>query len=201
MIQSVFNFYKSAIIGEWCGKGICENYRAEWKKIADDKKKLVAFSLRQQSIPYFATACHKKVGLTRQQILSEFGKYINGYTIHNADKVKGYTYGLYVDFNPNDDLIVDKDVVHIMWTVGATMVVPQTKCPTIYISNKSNVHLVCEGYNSPTVYLFDNSHVTIEDFDQDCSILIYKYSDNCSVDFGKFCLSNRIKIHTKELRL
>ena len=189
-------YYKESLLAN-----LCDEYRNEWRAIKDDKLELVKLSLRQQSIAHFATFCYNKKGLSKKYILSEFGKYINGYTVHDADGVEGYSYGLYVDWDYDTDLIVDKDVTHIMWSVGATLFVPETTCPIIYISNKSNVHLVLEGFNTVKLYLFDNSRVTIEECDDDSDVTIYKYSDKCKVEFGRYCFSTKIHEHNKELRL
>jgi hypothetical protein len=70
----------------------------------------------------------------------------------------------------------------------------------LYVSNKSNLHLICEGYNSVNVKLFDNSKITIEELDEDSSVTVYKYSDDASVELGKFCLGN-VKVFNKKLRL
>ena len=200
MENELFNYYKNALSGS-LGEPLCAEYKNEWRAVKDNKEELVKLVMRQQSIPHFATFCHNKLGLTKKYILSEFGNYINGYTIHDADGVDGYTYGIYVDWDYDTDLDVDKDVIHVMWTVGATLFIPKTKCPTIYISNKSKVHLVCEGFNSVRVYMFDKSELTIEDCDNDCSVTVLKYSDKCKVERGKFCLSEKIKEFNKELKL
>lgn len=200
MQNELFTFYKNALSGS-LGEPLCAEYKNEWRTANNDKEKLVALSLRQQSIPMFATYCHNKLGLTKKYILSEFGDYINGYIIKDADGVEGFTYGLYVDWDYDSDLIVNQNVIHVMWTVGATLCIPQTLCPIIYLSNRSKVHLVCEGFNSVKVYMFDCSEMVIEDCDKDCDVTILKYSDKCKVKRGKFCLSDKIYEHNKELRL
>lgn len=200
MKDELFNFYKNALSGS-LSEPLCAEYKNEWRTANNDKEKLVALSLRQQSIPMFATYCYNKLGLTKKYILSEFGNYVNGYIVHNADGVEGYTYALYVDWDYDTDLVINQNVVHIMWTVGANIFVPQTKCPIIYLSNKSKVHLICEGFNSVKIYMFDKSEITIEDCDKDCDITVLKYSDKCKVLRGKYCLSDKIYEHNKELKL
>ena len=107
---------------------------------------------------------------------------------------------MYVDWDYVNDLDVKTDVCSVMWTVGANIIIPQTKCPTIYISNKSNVHIVCEGFNTINIKLFDESKVTVQEVDEDSDVIIYKYSDRASVDVGKFCMKEP-KVFNKELRL
>lgn len=200
MIDELFNFYKNALGGA-ISAPLCAEYKGYWQAAKNDKEKLVQLAMSQQAIPYFASYCNMKLGVTKDYILSNFGKYINGYTIHDADGVDGYTYGLYVDWDYDADLEIDKNVSHIMWTKGANIVVPQTKCPVIYISNGSDLHLICDGFNSVKLYLFDNSRVTIDDCDDTCDILVYKYSDKCVLERGRYCLSKDIYEHRKELRL
>lgn len=200
--DELLHFYKRALLGNTASESpLCETYRQEWAKCGKDKEKLVTLSLKQQAIPYFATACAKRYGLSRKYIMANFGDYINGYEIKDADNIKGYSYGLYIDYPYNEDLDVIRDVSHIMWCVGTSVVIPQTKCPTIYVSNRSNVHIVCEGYNSIRIYLFDNSKVTLEDCDETCDITIFKYSEQCKVEKGQYCLSNKIHEHQKTLTL
>lgn len=200
MKDEMFDFYKNALSGVITDP-LCVDFKNEWRNAQGDKLELVKLSLRQQSIPFVATHCYKKKGVSKKYILSEFDKYINGYTVHDADKVEGYSYGLYVDWDYDTDLIVDKDVSHIMWSVGATLFVPETTCPIIYISNKSNVHLVMEGYNTVKIYLFDESRVTIEECDDDSEVTIYKYNEKCKVEYGRYCFSTKIHEHFKELKL
>ena len=133
-------------------------------------------------------------------IIPAFKDYINGYVLKDCDNIKGYTYSLYVDWDYENDLDVKTDVCSIMWTVGANIIIPKTKCPTIYISNKSNVHIVGEGFNTINIKIFDESKVTIQDVDENSNIVIYKYSDKAKVETGKYCLIEP-RIFNKELRL
>lgn len=193
-------FKKNALLGNISAEPLCQAYKQAWRMCGDDKEMLVKLALKQQSIPYLSHACYKELGLTKEYIKEHFNDYINGYTIHDADGVSGYTYGLYVDWDYENDLVVDKDVVGVMWTVGANIVIPTSKCPTIYLSNKSNVHIVGEGFNSINIKLFDESKVTIQDIDENSNIVIYKYSDKAKVETGKYCLIEP-RIFNKKLRL
>lgn len=194
------NFYKNALIGSLC-EPLCDEYKNKWRACKDDKERLVALSLNQQSIPYFATYCAKGKGVTRRYILDNFGAYINGKAVNNADGVEGYTYGLYVDFPPSEDLVADKDVSHIMWTTGASVIVKETSCVTLYVSNRSKIHLVCEGYNNVRIYLFDTSQVEIEKFPKTSNVTILKYSQQCKVIQNGRCIEGILNEHEKELRL
>ena len=199
-MDEMLEFRKNALQGVVTKQPLCKEYRMEWMKSLNDKEKLVTLVMRQQSCPYFAHHCYTGGGLSRDYILRNFGEYINGYTIKDADCVEGYTYGLYVGYDYNNEIVMNKDVAHIMWTVGVDVVVPKTKCPTIYVSNKSDITLIGDGYNNARVYLFDESTVTINDIDEESEITVYKYSDKCCVKKGKFCLG-KVKEFNKELRL
>ena len=189
-------YYKNSIMDN-----LCQEYKGMWQSASHDPLSLVRLSLSQQSIPHVATYAFNNKGLTKSYIKKNFSKYINGYTVTDADSVEGYTYGLYVDYDYDQDLIADKDVLHIMWTVGATVLVPSTKCPVVYVSNRSKVHIVCEGYNSVKVYLFDKSEITVEDTDEDTDVTVYRYSDDANVNIGKYCLSKRVRDFRKQLKL
>ena len=195
MDKDFFNFLKNAYTN-----GLCNEYRDEIRGCNGDRLALMRLAMRQQSIPFVATKMHEGV-LTKRYIQKTFGEYLNGFVLHDCDDVKGYTYAMYLDYDYDNDLNIDVDVAHVAFTVGASVVVPLTKCPTIYISNRSNVHLVCEGYNNIRVYLFDKSKVTIEDCDDTCEILVYRYSDNCEIKKGRFCLSKKISDFRKRLKL
>ena len=191
---------KNALLGKSSTEPLCQAYKQAWRSCGEDKEMLVRLAMRQQSIPHFSTACYKNLGLSKDYIKENFSEYINGHILNDCDDVKGYTYALYVDWNYENDLNIETDVASIMWTVGANIVVPQTKAPTIYISNRSNVHLVCDGYNSVNVKLFDDSVLTIEDLDENSNIVVYKYGGGAKVELGKYCLGS-VKTFNKELRL
>lgn len=200
MKQDLFEFQKNSFLGKVSGEPLCQEYKQLWKACGNDKEKLMKLALRQQSLPYVVFACHKKLGLSKDYIKEQFGGYINGYILKDCDGTSGYTYGMYVDWDYENDLEVTTDVASIMWTVGANIVVPRTKAPVIYISNRSKVHLICEGYNTVNVKLFDESELIIEDMDAESDVIVYKYSDKAKVEQGKYCLKEP-KIFNKELRL
>ena len=138
MDRDLFMFYKAALSGE-ITTPLCTEYKSAWRKCGDDKEMLVRLSLSQQALPFVATHAYQKKGLTKDYIKENFADYINGHILNDCDGVKGYTYSLYVDWDYVNDLDVKTDVCSVMWTVGANIIIPQTKCPTLYISNKSNV--------------------------------------------------------------
>lgn len=200
MKDEMLKYKKNAMLGKISAEPLCQAYKQAWRSCGEDKEMLVRLAMRQQSIPHFSTACYKNLGLSKDYIKENFNEYINGRVLNDCDGVDGYTYALYVDWDYENDLNIETDVASIMWTVGANIVVPQTKAPTIYISNRSNVHLICEGFNSVNIKLFDKSKVTVEDMGDECEVMVYRYSDECIVERGKYCLKEP-KVFNKELRL
>lgn len=194
MSNDYLNFLKDAY-----SKGLCNEYKDELRRCHEDKLELMRLAMRQQSIPFVAQKMSEGV-VKKDYLLNTFGEYLNGYVLKDCDKVKDYTYTWYVGYDYANDIEVKTDVVHISCTDSAQVVVEQTKCPTLYISNNSKVNLVCEGYNSVRVYLLDNSKLVIDDIDEESTITIYKYSDKCEVEIGKFCFG-KVKQFSKELRL
>ena len=200
MKDEMLKYKKNALLGKISAEPLCQAYKQAWRSCGEDKEMLVRLAMRQQSIPHFSTACYKNLGLSKDYIKENFNEYINGRVLNDCDGVDGYTYALYVDWDYENDLNIETDVASIMWTVGANIVVPKTKAPTIYISNRSNVHLVCDGYNSINVKLFDDSVLSIEDLDENSNVVVYKYGSDAKVELGKFCLKEP-KVFNKELRL
>lgn len=200
MEDEILKYKKNALLGKISAEPLCQEYKQAWRSCGEDKEMLVRLAMRQQSIPHFSTACYKNLGLSKDYIKENFSEYINGRVFKDCDGVDGYTYALYVDWGCENDLEIKIDVSSLMWCVDTNMVVPECKCPTIYVSNKSKVRLVCDGYNIVNVKLFDESELIIEDMDASSEVVIYKYSDRCKVDKGRFCLG-KVNEFNKDLRL
>lgn len=185
-------FKKNALLAN-----LCKEWAGKWAMCHDDKEKLVRLVLMQQSAPYFATFCYQGKGLTKEYCKKEFSEYINGRVFNDCDDVLGYTYQLYVD--PPAGFKTVSDVIQMLWC-DCDVVVPMTKCPKLYISNRSNVDISLEGYNSVVVYLFDESNITISDADEESTVTVFKYSNAARVELGKYCLA-KVKIFDKQLKL
>ena len=199
MKNEMFDFYKFALQGALTNP-LCADYKNEWRACNGDKDMLVKLVMRQQSIPYFITHCNNGKGLSKEYILNEFGDYINGNkVIFDADGVKGYTYSLYVGYNgvckPSEDVIA------LMWCSYNDLEIYTAKCPVIYVGCNSEVHVTLDGYNTPRFYLFDNSKLVIDDANETCSIIVYRYNKDAIIDGGKYCTTKSIKVFDKELRL
>lgn len=194
-MDALNNYYKNSLLANLCGE-----YKNKWRAADKDKFELLRLSLCQQSIPHVCTFAYEGKGVTKEYVKENFKEYINGYTIQDADGVEGYTYGLYVDYSFDNDLIADKNVCSLMWCDKVNVVVRESKCPTLYVSNKSHISVSGDGYNSIRIYLFDESSVVLEDFDENSSVLIYKYSEDANVEIGKYCLG-KVKVFNKELKI
>lgn len=186
-------FQKNALLNNLCGE-----WKNMWKACKKNKEKLVRLSLMQQSIPFFASYCYDGKGLSKDYLLSEFKDYTDGTILQDCDDVKGYSYRLFVGYT--DDIREQADVTHLMWSDIPIYVVERYKCPIIYLSNKSKVSLIADGYNYIRVYLFDESELVIEDLDEESTVIVYKYSDKCKVTKGKYCLG-KVNEFDKQLRL
>ena len=192
----MFKYRKAALVN-----GLCGEYKGYWQAAGTDKRKLIKLALNQQALPHLMTYCWNGDGLSKNYILKNFHDHINGRDIiYDADGVKGdYTYQLYVDYNENTE--IQADVNAFMWCDDATITTPQTKCQTIYIGCNTTLHLSMEGFNHVIIYLFDTSSVVFEEADTTCSATVYEYSDQCVTQLSDYCLSEKIKVHRKKLRL
>jgi hypothetical protein len=199
MDRQMLEFQRNALLGKISAEPLCAQYKAAWRSCGDDKEMLVRLAMQQQSIPYFSYACYERLGVTKDYIKKNFAEYINGNKVlEDVESVKGYTYQLYVDFK--GDFKAVADVTSLMWCNDTSVNIEATKCPLFYVSNNSDVHFVLDGYNSIRIYLFDESKVMIDDADETCDVLVYRYNSRAVVDTGKFCLG-KVKIFNKTLRL
>lgn len=199
MDKEMFRFKKAALSGELTTP-LCASYKAAWRSCGDNKEMLVRLVMKEQSIPYFFAHCYQNKGLSKEYILDEFKDYINGkYTGIDVDGVVGdYKTELYIGYNGN--LSVSDDVLATMWTTIPSMTIPTSKAAKIYCGCGSELHIVCDGYNSVLVMLFDDSKVILDDVDESSNVTIFKYSEKATVELGKFCLKEP-KVFNKELRL
>ena len=189
-------YYKNALLAD-----LCSDYKGRWASCHGDKEKLFRLAVSQQAFPHMATFAYDGNGLTREYITTEFGDFINGrYTAIDADGVEGgYRTQLFVG---HDRPIFDEsDVVEMMWCDVPMLVVKETKATKIYLACGSSASIVCDGYNSVVVMLFDDSSVMLEDVDENSTVTIYRYGENASVMTGKYCLSDRVKVFNKELKI
>lgn len=195
-MDELLKYRKSALVN-----GLCGEYKGYWQAAGTDKRKLITLALSQQALPHLITYCWNGEGISKKYILENFNDYINGkQIIYDADGVKGgYTYQLYVDFN--DTINEQADVNAFMWCDNPIVEMPTSRCVTFYVGCNTTLHLSMQGFNNARIYLFDTSEVVFEEADKTCSATVYEYSDQCVTQIGQYCLSNKIKVHRKQLRL
>ena len=198
MENELFLFNRYALQGAITAP-LCAEYKNLWRQCGDNKKKLVDLVLSQQALPYFLTHCYQGKGLSKEYILDEFKDYINGnYVGLDVDGVEGnYKTELYVA--KKGEISVIDEILCIMWS-NVLLSVPKCRASKIYVGCNSNATISCDGYNSLTIMLFDSSKIVLDDIDADTTITIYKYSDKCEVELGKYCFG-KVNEFTKELKL
>lgn len=192
-MNDLLNYRKNAI-----NDGLCKEWNAMWMACHDDKEKLMQLVLMQQSFPHFVTYCNNGKGVSKDFLLTEYKKYINGRVFYNCDNVDGYTYAMMVALK--ETWTITTDVSYFLWCEDVVVTIPSTRCPTIYVGCTSDVHLALDGFNSVRVHLYDNSRVVIEDADEESNVIVYRYSDDARVECGHYCLCD-VKEFRKELRL
>lgn len=194
MENELFSFRKNAILD-----GLCEEWDNMWGACHGDKEKLVRLALMQQSIPYFASYCYNGKGLSKEYIEDTFKELVKGHIFNDCDMVEGFSYAMYV--NARKGFTIGLNVAHIMWCKDIEITIEKTKCTSLYISNKSDVRVSLEGFNAVTIYLFDESRVTIERCDETSRVTILRYGSKCKADTDKSSFRGIIKTFQKELRL
>lgn len=191
MDAELFMFYKNSL-----SRDLCKEYSDMFKKYLGDKKQMLSLAMQQQSIPYVATSIYEGWGVDIEYLKENYKGYINGrYTAKDCDMVQGYSYELWCDYRAS--MKVKTDIVHMV-QCKCDVNIQQTKCPTIYISNKSNINIKPQGYNTIFIYLFDESIVNIDNTNEFSNIIIYRYSDNTKVIAGD---NMNVKQFDKTLRL
>lgn len=194
MDKRFFIFIKDAYTN-----GLCDEYKKEIRLCGEDKERLMMLSLRQQSLPWLITNLNKGV-IDKDYMLSNFGEYVNKKVFEGCDLVEGFSYKMFVAYNQSVRL-EGVDVSAYLWCDKTQIEVEVSKCPIIYVGCGSNVSLICEGYNSVRVYLFDNASVTLDDVDESSNVTVLRYSDKAKVKTGRYCLSKKVKVFDKELKL
>lgn len=192
MENDLFYFYKNAITS-----GLCEEYKLKWKQCKGNKRELMNLALAQQSIPYFVTAINEGYGLSIGYLKQEFADYINGkYVGIDTDGVKGYTSSMWVDY---DEYKTAKEDVNVYINCGGYLSVEECRCPTIYVSNLSDINVLLDGYNTVRFYLFDKSRIEFGFIPETSSVTVFCYDPRAKVEVGDNL--GEIKIFHKDLRL
>src|SRR5574344_2118435 len=140
---------------------LCSSFAILWGQ-CKTKEDYVKLSLIPQSIPYVATSSYEGWGLSTDDICNNFSHIINGKKNNKNKKIR-------------------ENIIHIMETLNSTFVVEKTQCPMIYVSNNSNIKIEANGFNTISLFVFDNCFVDVSNIASNTKILITKYSSNCTV--------------------
>lgn len=189
----MFTFRRNALLAN-----LCREWDTKWSACKDDKEKLMKLALMQQSAPYIADFFYRGVGLSKEYVKRQFSDYIDGKTFYDCDEVCGYTYGMYVD--AKHPIEIEHDIIQFLWCDDAHVTLPELRSTKMYISNKSTIHVHCNGYNNVIVMLFDKSKVIFDKLSSTCRVNVYRYNDNADVVYDESSCEN-VNIFEKELRL
>lgn len=178
-------------------RSLCESFAQKWVKLRE-KDDFVDFCLLPQAIPYMAVSMYEKWGLSKDYLLREFPKYINGkYISARVDGIDANA-ELFVDFS-DVAYHIKNSLYHISHTQKSIFHIKDTICPIIHISNNSDVIIGCNTFNNVTIKLYDKSKVYIDAPDKSCKVLIEKFSNECELDFDTN--NDNIKVVTKKLEI
>ena len=142
-------------------EGICEKYALLWDE-AKSKKQLMDIALSASGADFLCDAIAKGWGLSSNEIIKKFGRYINGVYTHEA--TSGYTSVLYCKYYGS---IEADDTLIILVDCDVTINVPDWAVCSIYATGFTNISIVGGGrvrliaYGSP-------ADVTVESISKEC---------------------------------
>ena len=142
-------------------EGICENYALLWDK-ACSKKQLMDIALTSQGADFLCDAIAKQWGISSNEIVSKFGRYING--VYAYEDPSGYTSVLYCKYY---GAIEVEDTLVVLVDCDVTITVPDWAVCTIYATGFTNISIVGGGRVRLVAY-GDTANVTVESVSQDC---------------------------------
>ena len=151
-------------------EGICENYALLWDK-AGSKKQLMDIALSAQGADYLCYSIAKGWGLSSNEIISRFNRYINGAYTYEAPS--GYTSVLYCKYYGAIDA---EDTLVILIDCDATISVPDWAICSIYATGITNVSIIGGGRVRLIAY-GDPANVTIESVSEDCRLKVIHKED------------------------
>jgi len=172
-------------------RNLCKEYVLMWRN-CKTKKDFIDLSLKLGSIPYIATSIYNGWGISEKYICSEFSEYINGKYIGidvecfnkinkiNKDNKEEIEIKSVLYCSNKEDINFKENIIHII-DCDCDLYVPFNEIKIICISNKSNIRLNLLECGTTTIYLFDESIVTIEKDTEFTLTQFYKYSDNCKI--------------------
>lgn len=142
-------------------EGVCEKYALLWDK-AGSKKQLMDIALSAQGADFLCDAIAKDWGISPDEIVKKFGRYINGVYTHEAQS--GYTSVLYCKYYGS---IEADDTLIVLIDCDVTISVPDWAVCSIYATGLTNISIIGGGRVNLVAY-GDPSKVTIESVSKDC---------------------------------
>ena len=142
-------------------EGICESYALLWDK-AGSKKQLMDIALSAQGADFLCDAIAKGWGLSTQEIVARFKRYING--VYTYEAPSGYTSVLYCKYYGAIDA---EDTLVVLIDCDATINVPDWAVCSIYATGFTNLSIVGGGRVRLIAY-GDPANVTVESVSETC---------------------------------
>ena len=142
-------------------EGICEKYALLWDE-AKSKKQLMDVALSASGADFICDAIAKGWGLSSEEIIRRFGRYING--VYTYEAASGYTSVLYCKYYGS---IEADDTLIILIDCDVTINVPDWAVCSIYATGFTNVSIVGGGRVKFVSY-GDQANVTVESVSENC---------------------------------
>ena len=183
-------------------RGLCKEYVLLWRN-CKTKEDFIKLSMQMGSIPFIADAIYNGWGISTDFIKKEFADFINGNyvgidveglkKIDRENKIKKELQSI-LYCSHNEYINFQENIIHII-NCDCDLYVPYDEIKIIFISNKSNVRLHLKECATTTIYLFDESTVTIIEDTEFTLASFYKYSDKCNIiknkTLGKYLFENK----------
>ena len=140
---------------------LCKEYALLWDN-AGSKKQLMDMALSAQGADTLCYSIANGWGISSDEILRRFKRYINGAYTHEAKS--GYTSVLYCKYYGSIDA---EDTLVILIDCDTTIYVPDWAVCSIYATGKTNVSIIGGGRVRLVAY-GDPANVTVESVSEDC---------------------------------
>ena len=142
-------------------EGICENYALLWDK-AGSKKQLMDIAMSAQGADFLCDSIAKGWGLSPDEIVRRFKRYING--VYTYEAQSGYTSVLYCKYYGAIDA---EDTLIILIDCDVTINIPDWAVCSIYATGNTNISIIGGGRVRLLAY-GNKTDVTVESVSEDC---------------------------------
>lgn len=142
-------------------EGICEKYALLWDK-AGSKKQLMDVAMSAQGADFLCDSIAKGWGISQDEIVSKFKKYING--VYAYEDPAGYSSVLYCQYYGAIDA---EDTLIILIDCDATVYVPDWAVCDIYATGFTNISITGGGRVRLIAY-GNKADVTVESISKEC---------------------------------